>query len=104
MEQAMQKLLFITLVYSLFWMACKKTEAPEGIDSPVFMVTYSGDSTPITVTAGLDGVYHFTHYTVVDQEFFHSINTFADAQCPAGDCPGSLGFEFRNQVNNDIAC
>lgn len=83
--------------------ACNKTQPPtppSGFDDPVFMVTYQ-DTTPITIIAGLDGVYHFTKLVLGSDDVYTSINTLADANCPAGDCPGSLSFEFRRIAITD---
>ncbi len=97
----MQKLLFPTLAICLILAACSKTQAPSGFNDPVFMVTYQ-DTTSKTITAGLNGVYLFTKYTL-QNGVFQSTNTFADATCPTGDCPSSLSFEFRELIQIDSA-
>lgn len=97
----MQKLLLSALAACFIITACSKTQAPSGFNDPVFMVTYQ-DTTLTTITAGLNGVYLFTKYTL-QNGVFHSTNTFADATCPTGDCPGSLSFEFRELIQIDSA-
>jgi hypothetical protein len=97
----MQKLLLFGLFLCLLITSCKKSDAPTGFNSPVFIVSYGTDSM-ITTTAGLDGVYLFTRYEL-DVEVFKSISTFADVSCPTGDCPGSLRFEFRHNAVVDSA-
>lgn len=99
----MKKALIFPIFLTLLISACSKTDAPNGFNDPVFKVfftidTLQGDS----IIAGIDGIYLFTNYTTTNENF-HSVNTFADAGCPAGDCPGSLSFEFSNSVLNDTA-
>lgn len=89
----MKKALCAALAISLMIIACSKSKEPSGFEDPVFMATYL-DS--ITVTAGLDGIYHFTRLELGDENVSTSINAFADARCPEADCPGSLRFEFRS--------
>ncbi len=94
----MKKLLSSALAICLIVIACSKSKAPTGFEDPVFMVTYE-DS--VTVTAGLDGIYHFTKLALGDDDVYTSISTFSDAGCPEGDCPGSLRFEFRRTAITD---
>jgi hypothetical protein len=83
-----------------FWVfACKKTEAPDGGNIPVFSVAYTVDSS-YTITAGLNDVYLFTRFAT-ELEVFTSTNSFTAVDCPAGDCPGSLTFEFRESAAMD---
>lgn len=79
------------------WTACKEGELPPpSINDPVFMVGFSTDLlNNQSVTAGQDEVYLFTSYFTEGQEIF-SAGTFAKEDCPDGNCPGSLKFEFRH--------
>lgn len=97
----MQKLWIFLLLAGVSLAACSKTEAPSGINDPVFFLSYSLD-TPQTVVAGTAGIYHFTDYEETGIEAF-STSHFSQTNCPQGDCPGSLGFEFRSSASIDSA-
>ncbi|MEZ4926459.1 MAG: hypothetical protein R3A50_09295 [Saprospiraceae bacterium] len=80
--------------------ACKKTDGPDGINDPVFWVSYE-DTVSTTITAGQNNVYHYTSFEEIGS-LFHSISTFSDVHCPSGDCPTSVQFEFySNQSDNN---
>jgi hypothetical protein len=90
------------LLFLLCWTACKKAELPpSSFDDPVFSVTYQSDSVSNqTVTAGVDDVYLFTDYSVGDS--IVCSGSFSKVDCPDGDCPGSLTFEFRSPLTDDF--
>jgi hypothetical protein len=99
----MQKLLYLCLSTCLFILACDRTEAPVGFNSPVFSVAYATDTIAgDSVVAGKNGIYLFTRYELNDGKY-RSINSFSDAGCPDGSCPGSLTFEFQHNVGVDSA-
>lgn len=99
----MQKLLYLLLSTSLFILACDRTEAPVGFNSPVFSVEFATDTIAgDSVVAGKNGIYLFTRYELSDGKY-RSVNSFSDANCPEGDCPGSLTFEFKHIVGVDSA-
>jgi len=85
------------LLLLLLWSACQKGALPpSSSDVPVFIVGFSTDSiNDQSVTAGQNEVYLFTSYFTEGQEIF-SAGTFAKEDCPGGNCPGSLTFEFRH--------
>lgn len=89
----MPKSPILLLALGLFFLAaCKKSDLPDGENQPVFMVTYGADP-ETTVTAGKDDVYLFTRYAT-ESGGYRSVSTFSKVDCPAGNCPGSLTFEF----------
>ena len=79
------------------WGACKKAELPpDNTGDPVFEVKFDTPGTDDNVkTAGVDGIYLFTDYRIANQQVVCS-GAFADADCPAADCPGTLTFEFKS--------
>lgn len=83
------------LLLLLLWAACKKGELPPpAFGDPVFMLSFtSGPDT--SITAGVGGVYLFTGYSADGPAVF-STGTFAKENCPGGDCPGSLRFQFNS--------
>ena len=91
------------LSIALLWTACKKDDQPPPLaEDPVFMVEFDIDT--ITgqgqlLTAGLDSVYLFTRY-MVDAQEIACIGTFAKSDCPDGDCPRSLTFEFKSELTD----
>lgn len=86
------------------WGACKKAELPPGvIDDPLFEVQFETPGTDDNVkTAGVDGIYLFTDYRIADQQVVCS-GSFAAADCPAADCPGTLTFEFKSAFIDQFA-
>lgn len=85
------------LLLLLLWSACQKGELPPpSSDVPVFIVGFSTDSlNSQSVTAGENEVYLFTRF-LLDGQTVISTGTFAKEDCPDGDCPGSLTFEFAH--------
>ncbi len=98
-----RKRAFWLLSIALLWTACKKEEQPPPLsEDPVFMVEFDLDT--ITgqsqlLTAGLDGVYLFTRFMADGQEITCA-GSFAKSDCPDGDCPRSLTFEFRSELTD----
>lgn len=90
----------ITLV-AMIWSACSKSDPPGGgFDSPVFSVGFEAPpDSGFGLTAGLNGTYLFTKVEggTVSNRVLVMSGAFADASCPAGDCPGSVKFEFKNE-------
>lgn len=82
--------------------SCKRTDPPADFNDPVFTVHFEIDSSAQSVSAGLNDVYLFTRYDL-NQNLFRSYNYFSKTTCPAGDCPGSLGFEFTHLAAVDTA-
>lgn len=99
----MKKISIWILLSVLLFPACKKGSLPpDSIGNPVFFVQFDTDSIiGQTVTAGLNDIYLFTRVEKGADQVITSYNTFADANCPDGDCPGSLRFEFRSHFNVD---
>lgn len=99
----MHKLLYLCLATCFFVMACDRTEAPVGFNSPVFSIEYATDTIAgDSVVAGKEGIYLFTRYELSDGKY-RSISSFSDASCPDGDCPGSLTIEFKHNAIVDSA-
>jgi len=95
----MKKLLIPMALAAMIWSACSKENVPDsGSDTPVFMVRFEDSiSGPGNVfTAGLGRTYLFTRVERGSDNVLVMSGAFADAGCPAGDCPGSLKFQFRN--------
>ncbi len=94
----MSKILFPIALAAIIWSACTKSDAPDNIvEVPVFNVridSVNGDTT--RMTAGQNGVYLFTNVKRGSDSVLVMSGAFADSDCPAGDCPGSVKFEFRN--------
>ncbi|MBP6825199.1 MAG: hypothetical protein KA165_01460 [Saprospiraceae bacterium] len=99
----MQKLSFQIFIFMLLCTACKKGSLPPGsFENPVFTVDFKvGNQAAQTVVAGEGGFYLFTGLQTGPNNVVSSINTFASTDCPDGDCPGSLGFEFRSLFDGD---
>ncbi|MFN0176269.1 MAG: hypothetical protein ACKVU0_16605 [Saprospiraceae bacterium] len=86
---------------TIIWSACSKSEPPDGgFGSPVFSVGIEAPpDSGVGLTAGLDGTYLFTRVERGSDGTSPLVmsGAFADASCPAGDCPGSVKFEFTNE-------
>ncbi|GEM_PF-1085984 len=91
-------LISITLAATI-WSACCKSEPPDGgFDTPVFSVGFEADSnTTAGMTAGVDGKYLFTRVEQGSDNVLVMSGAFADADCPIGNCPESVKFEFKNE-------
>ena len=101
----MKKILLFIAPAAIIWFACCKDDVPDdGFSSPVFMVDFESDSIMMntSLTAGVGGVYLFTRGEQDPDDVLVMSGTFADANCPAGDCPGSVRFEFRNLTTGSI--
>lgn len=90
-------------LFILLWTACKKAELPPtSFDDPVFSVTYFADTISAqTVTAGKDDIYLFTDFDASD--FVVCSGSFSEVDCPNGNCPGSLTFEFKSLTTDPFA-
>jgi hypothetical protein len=92
----MRKILFFIAFAATIWSDCKTSDPPDGgFDSPVFMVGME-DSIRTDLTAGVNGTYLFTRVKQGSDKILVMSGAFANASCPAGDCPESVQFEFRN--------
>lgn len=81
------------------WAACKKAELPPSVsEDPVFTVQYASDPLSASVTAGLDDVYLFTDFASANNKLVCS-GSFSKADCPGGNCPGTLAFEFQTLLD-----
>lgn len=92
----MKKILFLLLLAS-GWLACTDPDLPPDLtEDPVFTVQFTdGDSTR-TIAAGIGEYYLFTRFAPDNHGVMVCSGAFAPADCPTGDCTGSLTFEFRN--------
>ena len=95
----MRQILLPIAMAAMIWSACTKSEFPDmSFESPVFSVSIESDSlSTVDMTAGKNGVYLFTQVKRGLDEVLVMSGSFADSNCPTGDCPGSLRFEFRNE-------
>ncbi|MDX1909397.1 MAG: PKD domain-containing protein [Bacteroidia bacterium] len=87
--------IYLVIGLCLLATACEPALIPElPTGDPVFQVAGSLDDTPFTLTAGKDGYYMKTAYTLGDD----AVYTFRGDLAPTGctDCPASLGFRIRN--------
>ncbi|HOY06688.1 MAG TPA: hypothetical protein PLO67_14870 [Saprospiraceae bacterium] len=81
----------------LFWSACSNRDFPPDMPAdPVFTTQFTVDGEIQSLEAGVEDIYLFTRFEKDDANVLVLGGTFAQADCPAGDCPGSLTFEFRN--------
>lgn len=100
----MHKTLFFILLAGIVWSACSKSDLPgDGSETPVFSVGLDGDTIGGAFTAGLNGIYLFTRVERGADNVLVMSGAFADASCPAGNCPGSVRFEFRNATQESNA-
>lgn len=90
--------LYILLALTLVHWTCAKLDntGPEPSPDPVFMVGFRVDGAQYSLTAGLQETYMFTRAEQGDDEVWRFSGSFADAGCPALDCPGTLTFIWRN--------
>lgn len=79
-----------------FWANCSKGPDVDIPGEPVFTASFDFNSTGHLIQAGVEDVYLFTSHQWDSQNLRVFKGTFTDADCPAGNCPGSLTFEFRN--------
>ncbi len=88
----------LTLLVSLSWAACT-VDPPEPIDgeeNPVFVASINLDSVGF-IQAGVNDYYLFTRVERPGGILVMS-GAFAKTNCPDGDCPESLKFEFWNNT------
>ncbi|MCB9306858.1 MAG: hypothetical protein H6565_09695 [Lewinellaceae bacterium] len=98
----MRKTAFLLLLAAMYSGACKKGVLPPPAESdPVFSVDFALDTLNRHLTAGVGDIYHFTRLEKGADDVFTSYNAFTDVDCPDGDCPGSLRFEFRSLFATD---
>ncbi len=84
-------------LFVVLWSACSKTDfPPDEPGDPVFTAQFLLETEEHTLVAGQDSVYLFTDYRPGNDEVLVLSGSFAAVNCPAGDCPGSLTFQFRN--------
>lgn len=73
--------------------ACSDADFPgDVIEDPVFRV----NSSLLYRTAGVNDTYLFTKMETDSGNVLVFSGTFADVDCPAGDCPNSMAFIFRH--------
>lgn len=84
------------ILFLMLWAACKKEDLPPGgTGTPVFTANYTTPGTiNSSVTAGVSSIYLFTDFQTDNQNTIVCSGTFAATNCPSGNCPGSLRFEF----------
>ncbi len=89
----------------MIWSACSKSDPPDGgFDSPVFFIGFEAPpSSGFDLTAGLDGTYLFTQVERSSNGVLVMSGAFSDADCPSGDCPESVKFEFNNEWQENFA-
>ena len=91
--------LAILLCLTLGLWTCKKDlGTPEPSPDPVFTVGYQIDGVSYSLTAGLQTTYLFTKAELGQDNVWQLSGSFADAACPAANCPGSLRFYWRNNA------
>lgn len=100
----MRKIWLPILLSGLLWSACSKPEVPVGgFETPIFWLSFGVDSLVSSKTAGVDGTYLFTSVDRGADGVLVMSGAFTDADCPNGNCPGSIRFEFRNdQAENFV--
>ncbi len=83
----------------LFTFACKKADLPNDIqENPIFHAAFQFGGQPDTLTAGLHGIYLFTGSYRDDHQPFNLTGSFAPADCPAADCPGTFTVRLRTRA------
>jgi hypothetical protein len=94
-------LAFVLLLLS--WSACKKVDLPPTVsENPIFRVAFNSDTlNSQTVTAGENEIYLFTNFQSLGQQIVCS-GSFSQTNCPGGDCPGSLTFEFMTVDSSGV--
>ncbi len=91
--------LFIITALSAFFTHCKKSTLPDDAADPVvFEIEADVDGKAEKVSTDIaQGHYMYTSFGMDTATNVMVLNgTLAQANCPSGDCPGSLRFEFRN--------
>lgn len=97
------RLLFLLLSVWNFW-ACQKSELPNPVaGEPVFWVNFQFGDETFADTAGVAETYLFTRYEKDARNLFHLLGSFAPADCPQADCPGTFTLELRTQELIDTA-
>jgi hypothetical protein len=99
-SMSMKKITLVVFVMALLFNACKKVSDfdPSANGSPVFEVSLTDDSMISTpISAGVNGYYLFTDFEYISatDNSLQQTSSFAPANCPSGDCPGSFQFEFQ---------
>ena len=81
----------------LFWSACRSGGfPPDEPAEPVFTTQFTVAGEVNLLEAGVEEIYLFTRFEKDDANVLVLSGTFAPTDCPSGNCPGSLSFEFRN--------
>lgn len=94
----MRNILFFIAFAAMTWSACQKSEIPPGgTEDPVFSLSIGNTIDSNQLTAGVNGIYLFTKVDRGADEVLVMSGAFADADCPDGDCPGSVQFVFRSE-------
>ena len=87
----------LLLLCLVLWSACRTGELPPDMpDEPVFTAGFSVNGEAHSLAAGVEDVYLFTRFEEDDANVLVLSGTFAQSDCPQGNCAGSLTFEFRN--------
>ena len=93
----MQKIFSWLFVLAVLWSACSREPFPPDMpEEPVFTAVFQTEAATYKLEAGVDSLYLFTDYHTENDVVLVLSGTFAKVACPAGDCPGSLTFEMRN--------
>ncbi|MCB0533621.1 MAG: hypothetical protein H6574_11540 [Lewinellaceae bacterium] len=92
----------LLLCLLFLFQSCKKDLPPPVAEDPVFQVDYKLNNQLASHTAGLNDVYLFTNTEKGSDEVWQFSGSFADATCPAADCPGTLTFILRNYTQEAV--
>lgn len=93
----MQKKYNWLFLFVFLWSACSKEPIPPDIPGePVFTAQFLFNAEEQALSAGQDSLYLFTTYRSAPDAVLVLSGAFAPVDCPEGNCPGSLTFEFRN--------
>ncbi|MBL7783139.1 MAG: hypothetical protein JNM22_18055 [Saprospiraceae bacterium] len=89
---------YVWLLLSPFlWVACQRVDLPPDIPGePVFTTQFTLDNTGHEINAGVEDYYLFSRYESGSAGVLVMSGSLAPSDCPQGNCPGSLTFEFRN--------
>lgn len=104
----MYRILAYIALAAIIWSSCKADEPGEDmIETPVFKVQiqpgiFNPDADSAAYVAGVDGIYLFTGVKRENDQVLVMSGAFASVNCPTGDCPGSVRFEFRNENEGNM--
>lgn len=91
------------LLGPFLWGACQRVELPPNLPGdPVFTTQFTLEGAGFEINAGVEDSYLFTRYENGSANVLVMSGSFAPSNCPLGNCPGSLRFEFRNNQTGTI--